>query len=152
MDDAAIRDALIAQFREGRDLDETHEIYHDDAILEFPQSGERFVGKASFLAFRKEYPAAVTYRVRRITGHGDLWILELLVSYNGGPPMFGTSVHQFRGDRIAREVIYVAEAFEPSAARAEWATRFDPLASVAADDWVDGVPFGIDAATAVHAG
>jgi hypothetical protein len=58
VDDGAIREALIAQFREGRDLDDTHEIYHDDAILEFPQSGERFVGKASFLAFRKRYPAA----------------------------------------------------------------------------------------------
>ena len=44
MEEAAIRQALVRQFEEGRDLDETHEMYHDDAVLEFPQSGERFIG------------------------------------------------------------------------------------------------------------
>ena len=75
--DGAKRAALVHQFEPGRDLDETHELYHDDAVLEFPQSGERFVGKASFLTWRKRYPAAVDYRLRRITGHGDLWVVEL---------------------------------------------------------------------------
>ena len=110
MDDAAIRAALVRQFEDGRDLDETHELYHEDAILEFPQSGERFVGLASFLTWRKQYPASVDYRIRRITGEGELWVIELLVSYNGSPPMFGVSIIRFRGDRIARESIYVAEA------------------------------------------
>lgn len=134
MDDAAKRRALAAQFRPDRDLDETHRIYHEDAILEFPQSGERFVGKVSFLAWRKQYPAPVDYRIRRITGQGDLWVNELLMSYNGGPPMFGVGLVLFRGDRIARESIYVMDGFEPAAFRSAWATRFDPLASVAAAD------------------
>ena len=117
MDDAAIRAALVRQFEDGRDLDETHELYHEDAILEFPQSGERFVGLASFLTWRKQYPASVDYRIRRITGEGELWVIELLVSYNGSPPMFGVSIIRFRGDRIARESIYVAEAFPASEVR-----------------------------------
>ena len=144
MDDAAIRKALVRQFEEGRDLDETHEIYHDDAVLEFPQSGERFVGKESFLTWRKAYPARVDYRLRRIIGHGDLWIVELLVSYDGSPPMFGVSVVQFRGDRIARESIYAMAGFEPNAGRSAWNTPFDPLASVSPGDWQDGAPYGIE--------
>jgi hypothetical protein len=145
MDDAAIRRALVRQFEDGRDLDEAHEIYHDDAILEFPQSGERFVGKESFLTWRKQYPAAVDYRIRRITGHGELWVVELLVSYNGGPPMFGVGVMQFRGDKIARESVYAMEGFDAAPWRSEWATRFDPLASVAPADWQDGAASGIEA-------
>jgi len=146
MDDAAIRRALGRQFEDGRDLDETHQLYHDDAVLEFPQSGERFVGRERFLTWRKRYPAKVDYRIRRITGGGELWVVELLASYDGSPPMFGTSIVQFRGDRIARETIYVMAGFDPSAVRGEWATMFDPLASVTPGDWRDGVPFGIDAA------
>ena len=144
MDDTAIRRALVRQFEDGRDLDETHELYHEDAILEFPQSGERFVGKASFLTWRKGYPANVDYRIRRITGQDDLWVVELLVSYNGAPPMFGLSVIRFRGDKIARESIYATEGFAPSEARRAWSTPFDPLASIAPSDWRPDVPFGIE--------
>ena len=146
MDDTAIREALIGQFRDGRDLDRTHEIYHEEAILEFPQSGERFVGKASFLTWRKAYPSPVSYRIRRISGSGERWFVELLVSYAGGPPMFGVGMFEFRGDRIARETIYVAEGFEPAGFRAAWVTPFDRLASISPDDWVDGAELAIDAA------
>jgi SnoaL-like domain len=146
MDDTAIRTALVAQFLAGRDPDESHEMYHEDAVLEFPQSGERFVGKENFLTWRKQYPARVDYRIRRVTGEGDLWVSEILASYNGGAPMFGVGIVQFRGDKIAREVIYVTEGFDAAAWRTEWATRFDPLASVSPEDWQDGAPFGIEVA------
>jgi len=145
MDDAAIRRALVQQYEAGRDLDQTHERYHDDAVLEFPQSGERFVGKESFLTWRKQYPAPVEYRLRRISGQGEHWVVELLVSYNGAPPMFGVGLIRFRGDRIARESIYVAEGFEAAAWRSQWSTPFDPLASTTPEDWREGVPFGLDA-------
>src|SRR4029450_8342692 len=48
--DEAERRAQIRRFWEyaGRDQDVSHEIYHDDAVLEFPQSGERFEGVANF--------------------------------------------------------------------------------------------------------
>jgi hypothetical protein len=144
MDDAAIRAALVRQFEEGRDLDETHQLYHDDAVLDFPQSGERFVGKDSFLTWRKRYPAKVDYRIRRITGHDGLWVIELLASYDGSVPMFGVSIVQFRGDRIARESIHVMAGFDAAGWRSEWVTMFDPLASVAPSDWREGEPFGID--------
>lgn len=33
------------------------EIDHDDAVLEFPSSGERFRGKDNFIPWRAAYPA-----------------------------------------------------------------------------------------------
>lgn len=61
----------------------------DDAVLEFPQSGKRFVGKRTFLAWRQEYPAAVRFEVRRIRGGGDVSIVELPISCDGGDPQYG---------------------------------------------------------------
>ena len=77
--------------------------------------------------------------------HGELWVIELLVSYDGRPPMFGVSVVQFRGDKISRESIYAMEGFEAAAWRSEWATRFDPLASVSPSEWDEGTEFGLEA-------
>jgi hypothetical protein len=143
MDDA-IRQAIVKYFDNDADFDERHEMYHEDAVLEFPQSGERFVGKANFMTWRRAYPANVTYRVRRITGGGDLWVTEILVSYDGSPPMFGLDVLRVRDGKVIRESIYVMEAFEAAGWRAEWSTPFDPLASVAPQEWRDGVEFGLD--------
>jgi hypothetical protein len=52
------------------------EYYHDDAVLEFPQSGERFEGKASFSAWRQQYPARLEFEPRELRGGGDLWVAE----------------------------------------------------------------------------
>jgi hypothetical protein len=57
--------------------------------------------------------------------------------------MFGISVMWFRGDRIAREAIYVMEGFPPSEARSRWATTFDPLESAAPEEWEVGATTGI---------
>ena len=102
------------------DQEITHEIYHDDAILEFPQSRERFVGKDNFKAWRKIYPAAVEFRIRRIRGRGDLWVAEISIRYDGGPWQFGCSILQFRGDKVARETIYIAQGWEAPEWRAPW--------------------------------
>src|SRR3954454_13876895 len=68
----------------GIDDDAAHAIYHDDAVLEFPQSGERFEGVANFRAWREQYPGKVRIDVREIRGCGDLWVAECGVSYDGG--------------------------------------------------------------------
>jgi hypothetical protein len=98
----------------------SHAIYHDDAVLEFPQSGERFEGVDNFREWRARFPAAVEFRIRRISGAGDVWVRELSVSYDGGPWMLGVGVLEFRGDRIARERIYVTESWEAPEWRAPW--------------------------------
>ena len=86
----------------GKDVDRAHEIYHDDAVLEFPQSGERFEGVANFREWRRQYPADVRFRVRRVTAREDLVVVEVDVSYNGGPWMYGVQLLEFRDDKGTR--------------------------------------------------
>lgn len=136
MDEAIIRDGLMRHWKfEGIDYDKSHEIYHEDAVLEFPQSGERFVGRQRFLTWRRKYPAKLDFRIRRISHAGDLWVAENLISYDGSPWMFTVNILHFRGDKVAHERLYVMEGFEAAPWRAEWAETFDPLAGVPPDEW-----------------
>jgi hypothetical protein len=120
MDDTTRLAQLQRHWEFGTDIEIAHEIYRSDATLEFPQSGERFVGLASFKAWRSLYPAAVRFKVRRIRGTGELWIAETSVSYDGGPWHFGVSILEFRGDKAVRETIYVTEGWEAP----EWRAPF----------------------------
>ena len=121
MDDAAKTAALRRKWEyEGKDYDISHEIYHDDAILEFPQSQERFIGKENFLSWRKQYPAAIDFKIRGIRGSGDFWVVENSISYDGGPWNYTCNVLEFRGDKIARETIYIMEGWEAPDWRAPW--------------------------------
>ncbi len=98
----------------------SHAMYHDDAVLEFPQSGERFVGVENLREWRSNYPASTNVQFREIRGRDDLWVAEVSISYDEGAPSFGVSILEFRGDKIARESIYVAGAWEPPEWRAQW--------------------------------
>jgi SnoaL-like domain len=104
----------------GADVDHADEIYHDDAVLEFPQSGERFEGVANFTQWRRQYPANVRYRVRRITAREDLVVVECSVSYDSGSWMYGVQLLEFRDDKVVRERIYVMDSWEAPAWRAPW--------------------------------
>lgn len=118
--DAATVKAMLEQHFTSADPDRSHEMYHDDAVLEFPQSGERFVGVANLREWRSNYPASTKVDFREIRGGADLWIVELSISYDDGPSNFGVSILDFRGDKIARESIYVTEGWDPPEWRAQW--------------------------------
>jgi hypothetical protein len=121
MDAATVREMLLQNFEHSAsDPELAHAMYHDDAVLEFPQSGERFVGVENFREWRSRYPASVEFEIREVRGSGHLWVAELTARYDEGPPHFGISIHEFRGDRIARETIYVGEGWEPPEWRAPW--------------------------------
>jgi hypothetical protein len=104
----------------GADVDRAHEIYHDDAVLEFPQSGERFDGVTTFTEWRRQYPAEVRYRIRRITAREDVAVVELSISYNSGPWQYGVQLLEFRDDKVTRERLYVMEGWEAPDWRARW--------------------------------
>ena len=89
-------------------------------MLEFPQSGERFTGVESFREWRSNYPANTSFEFQRVRGRDDFWVAELTVTYDGGPPNFGLSILELRGEKIARESIYVAEGFEAPEWRTQW--------------------------------
>jgi hypothetical protein len=102
------------------DPDRAHAMYTEDAVLEFPQSGERFAGIENMREWRSNYPADTSFEFREVRGRDDLWITELAVSYDGGPQNFGVAIHELRGDKIARETIYYAESFEAPEWRSRW--------------------------------
>jgi ketosteroid isomerase-like protein len=107
----------------GADVERAAEIYHEDAVLEFPQSGERFEGVATFTEWRRQYPADLAqmrYRLRRITARADLAVVELTASYDGESWLQGVQLLEFRGDKVARERIYVTDAWEAPEWRARW--------------------------------
>ena len=121
MDAATVRAMLEQHFQyAGSDPDRAHEMYHEDAVLAFPQSGELFVGVDNFREWRSNYPADTSVEFREVRGQGDIWVAELSISYEGNPPSFGISILELRGDKIARESIYVAEGWEAPEWRARW--------------------------------
>jgi SnoaL-like domain len=119
MNAATVR-AMLEQHFASEDPDAGHEMYHDDAVLEFPQSGERFVGVANLREWRSNYPASTAVEFQEIRGCEDLWVAEISISYDEGDWNFGVSILEFRDDKIARESIYVAEGWEPPEWRAQW--------------------------------
>ena len=104
----------------GKDEDVAHEIYHDDAVLEFPQSGERFEGVQNFREWRRQYPAKLRFHLRRVNPRADLVVTEYLISYDGAPWMFTVSIMEFRGGRVAHERIYIMDGWEPAPWRGPW--------------------------------
>ena len=121
MDESTIRAMLEHNFEHARsDPELAHATYHDDAVLEFPQSGERFVGVDNFREWRGGYPASTRFALQEIRGGDDVWVVELTVRYDEGPENFGVGILELRDDKIARETIYVAEGWEPPDWRARW--------------------------------
>ena len=115
------RAALLRQLQHtGVDADISHELYADDAVLEFPQSGERFDGVVNIREWRSRTPGSVAFDVGRIRGSGEFWVAEVGVSYDGGPPRYGVDVLEIRNDKIERETIYVGEPFDAPEWRAPW--------------------------------
>jgi hypothetical protein len=108
-------DALMAN-----DDEAAHSVYHEDAVLEFPQSGERFEGLATFREWRSQYPAAVEYEIQRISVDGNLAVVAVTIGYDGGERQFGVQVLDFRDGKIDRERIYVMEGWEAPEWRRPW--------------------------------
>ena len=121
MDEATAR-ALIEDHFEwaGKDEVRASEIYADDAVIEFPQSGERLRGKANIIAFRTAYPADVTFEMHRIIGCDHLWVNEYTIRYNKEKPHKVVGIMEFRDGRVFRERLYINEPWEPLAWRAQW--------------------------------
>ena len=85
--DQEIRAALDQHWAasDGNQLETEHRIYHEDAVLEYPQSGERTLGRSNIQNQRASQPSQKRFTVRRIIGGGDLWITEFILAYDGKP-------------------------------------------------------------------
>jgi ketosteroid isomerase-like protein len=94
-----------------------HEIYRDDAVLSYPQSGEQIRGRDNIRESRTVQPSKKRFTVQRIVGNGDLWISELVLSYDG-VPYYTVSIMEFSDGKVARETQYFGQAFAPGPSRA----------------------------------
>jgi hypothetical protein len=110
MRDQQIRAALDQHWAasDANDFETEHRIYHADAVLEYPQSGERIRGRHNIQITRSIQPNQKRFTVQRIIGGGDLWITQFILSYDD-KPSYTVSIMEFRGDKVARETQYFAD-------------------------------------------
>jgi len=124
MDDRTVRAALQRHWEasDASDFEAEHEIYREDAILDYPQSGERIRGRRNIQESRTVQPNQKRFAVRRMIGSGDLWVTEFVLSYDGRPS-YVVSIMEFCEGRVAHETQYFADGFNPGPSRAHLVER-----------------------------
>ncbi len=105
---AALEEHWLASERGDSHIE--HAIYSADAILDYPQSGERFRGRDTIAAQRGAHPANRHFTVLRIVGSSDLWVSECIITYDG-VPSYSVSVMEFEDGHVVHETQYFADAF-----------------------------------------
>ncbi|MDF2117680.1 nuclear transport factor 2 family protein [Roseiarcaceae bacterium H3SJ34-1] len=121
MQDEDIRTALDRHWAasDASDFEAEHDIYRDEAVLDYPQSGERIRGRKNIQASRTAQLNRKRFAIRRITGTGNLWITEYVLTYDG-QPSYTVSIMEFVEGKVARETQYFGAPFEPGPSRAQW--------------------------------
>src|ERR1700678_590555 len=124
--DHEIRAALDQHWAasDANDFETEHLIYHEDAVLEYPQSGERTRSRRNIQGQRASQPSKKRFTIRRIIGGAELWVTEFILTYDG-KPSYTVSIMEFRGDKVSRETQYFADPFPAPAFRAKWVERMD---------------------------
>ena len=124
MSDQEIRAALDRHWAasDANDFEAEHSIYREDAVLEYPQSGERIRGRRNIQASRSAQPNKKRFAVQRILGTADLWVTELVLTYDGAST-YTVSIMEFKDGEVARETLYFGDPFEPGPSRAQWVER-----------------------------
>ena len=97
---------------------------HDDFVQEWPQSGERIVGRDNAIAIERNFPGGLpTMRFRRTLAGGDLAVLEVELTYADGGRYLGVSVLELRDGKVVKETDYYAQPFPAPQWRARWVER-----------------------------
>jgi hypothetical protein len=131
MDDQATRVALERHWHasDASDFEVEHEIYREDAVLDYPQSGERIRGRHNIRESRYVQPNKKRFTVRRIIGSGALWVSELVITYDG-IPSYAVSIMELREGLVAHETQYFGDRFDPGPSRAHLVERVGETTSV----------------------
>ena len=98
MQDKLIPEALNAHWQASAagDVNVEHDIYDDGVICDYPQSGERILGRNNLQALRSHHPGKPSgFKVKRVLGNGDLWITEYTITYQGRVA-YTVSIMEFR--------------------------------------------------------
>jgi hypothetical protein len=122
MEDEQIRAALNDHWHASAvgDQNAEHNIYDEDVICDYPQSGERILGRRNLQALRSNHPGKPSgFHVKRISGNGDLWITEYTITYQKRL-VFTLSIMEFRNGKVVQETQYFADPFDAPAWRSKW--------------------------------
>jgi hypothetical protein len=124
MDDRTVRAMLERHWdaSDAGDFEVEHEIYREDAVLNYPQSGERIRGRHNIQESRRVQPNKKRFTVQRIIGSGNLWVSEFILSYDG-IPSYTVSIMEFREGLVVNETQYFADRFDPAPSRAHLVER-----------------------------
>src|SRR3977135_2925970 len=112
MDDRTVRVALERHWdaSDASNFNVEHEIYREEAVLDYPQSGERIRGRHNIQESRFVQPNKKRFTVRRIIGSGDLWVTEFILTYDG-IPSYAVSIMEFRDGLVATQPQYSSTWF-----------------------------------------
>ncbi|WP_253951731.1 nuclear transport factor 2 family protein [Paenarthrobacter sp. CM16] len=102
-----------------RHIEVMDELFHDDAVMHWPQSGEVVRGAENRRAIYGAFPELPTITPRRLLSGGNLVTAEALLDY-GGPTFETVFIFEFRDGRIAKETAYWSDAFPAPEWRAQW--------------------------------
>jgi ketosteroid isomerase-like protein len=109
---------------EAGDWDGAGSHMHDDYVQEWPQSGERIVGRDNAIAINRNFPGGLPkMKFRRVVAAGDLAVMEVELTYADGSRYLGVSVTEVRDGKVAKETDYFAQAFPAPEWRAQWVER-----------------------------
>jgi hypothetical protein len=103
-----------------RDLDLFHAQFHEDSVMEYPQSGERIVGGENRRGVYGAFPGLPRVDPSRFRLSGDLVVVEAQLDYGDGGDWRGVFVFELRDGLISSETAYFTQPFEAAGWRAQW--------------------------------
>lgn len=133
MEDSDIRAALDRHWAasDANNFEVEHQIYAEDALLDYPQSRERIRGRRNIQASRTAQPNKKRFVVQRIVGSANLWVTEFVLFYDG-QPSYTVSIMEFENGKVAHETQYFGDPFAPGPSRARWVELLDSIEAPAA--------------------
>jgi hypothetical protein len=131
-------DTVMQQFRaalESSDMGQVSKVLRanstDDFVQEWPQSGERIVGREASIKLDEAYAGATgtspKMTFRRMLGGGDIYVVEGTVDYGDGTPVSYVGVAEFRDGKVHKMTEYFANPFPAPDWRAAYVERMDPV-------------------------
>ncbi|CAN5486652.1 hypothetical protein BH20ACT23_BH20ACT23_17000 [soil metagenome] len=123
MNDDRYREIIEGLFGGGvlkLDAQAEHELRHEEYVMEMPQSGERIQGREKMRQFQEAYPNPPRAVLWRITGSGNVWVMEATSDYGEGGTFHVADIIEFHDGKILKETRYYAEPFDAPAWRSEW--------------------------------
>jgi hypothetical protein len=131
-------DAVMQEFKaalESSDMGQVSKVLRasstDDFVQEWPQSGERIVGREASIKLDEAYQGATgmspKMTFRRMLGGGDIYAVEGTIDYGDGTPVSYVGIVEFRDGKVRKITEYFANPFPAPEWRAAYVERMDPV-------------------------